>query len=109
VVAVLIEANENNPSGEYPILELWNFEKKRRATLHEGIQFLQNYERKRGNGQNYKPVKVPEAIIAIRTAFINGVPEEQVLVQWNNCQPYEVSWEDFEHFQSVFPSFDLGS
>jgi hypothetical protein len=24
-------------------------------------------------------------------------------VQWNNCQPYEVSWEDFEHFQSVFP------
>jgi hypothetical protein len=105
VVAVLIEANENNPSGEYPILELWNFEKKRRATLHEGIQFLQNYERKRGNGQNYKPVKVPESIMALRTEFINGVPEEQVLVQWANCHPSEVSWEDLEHFESVFPSF----
>jgi hypothetical protein len=44
VVAVLIEANENNPSDEYPIFELWNYEKKKRATLAEGIQFVLNYQ-----------------------------------------------------------------
>jgi hypothetical protein len=43
-ITALIEKNENNPSREYPILELWNYEKKRRPTLHEGIQFpLSNY------------------------------------------------------------------
>jgi len=52
MVAALIEKNENNFSGEYPIFELWNYEKKRRATLHEGIEFLlqnRSNKRKRGN------------------------------------------------------------
>lgn len=53
IVAALIEKNENDSSGEYPLFELWNYEKKRRATLQEGVEFLhqnRSNKRKRGNG-----------------------------------------------------------
>jgi hypothetical protein len=49
-ITALIEKNENNPSREYPILELWNYEKKRRATLHEEIQFLLNSQSNKREG-----------------------------------------------------------
>jgi len=54
MVAALIEKNENSSSGgEYPVFELWNYEEKRRATLHEGIEFLlqnRSNKRKRADG-----------------------------------------------------------
>lgn len=54
-----------------------------------------------------KPVEVPVAIASTRTVLVNGVPQQQVLVQWANCPPDEASWEDFVQFQAAFPSFHL--
>ncbi|CAN6695971.1 unnamed protein product [Malus baccata var. baccata] len=40
MTTALLEVNEYNPSGRYAILELWNFEQSRRASLKEGISAL---------------------------------------------------------------------
>lgn len=40
VVTALNELNEHNPSGRYPVPQLWNNKEKRTASLTEGAEYI---------------------------------------------------------------------
>ena len=40
VKTALMEINEYNPSGRYVVSELWNFSKRRKATMKEVLKYL---------------------------------------------------------------------
>ncbi|KAM5583598.1 hypothetical protein ABKV19_003476 [Rosa sericea] len=54
VKTALAELNEYNPSGRYPVLELWNFRENRKATLAEGVSHLLN-QMKPNKRRNVRP------------------------------------------------------
>ncbi|GJW86965.1 ty3-gypsy retrotransposon protein [Tanacetum coccineum] len=53
------------------------------------------------------PVEQPLAVCANRMVLRNGIPTQQVLVQWNVRSPEEASWEWLSEFQYAYPTYHL--
>ncbi|XP_074351847.1 uncharacterized protein LOC141690994 [Apium graveolens] len=53
------------------------------------------------------PISSPVAICATRRVLVQGVPQEQVLVQWEDCALENATWESRNQFAKFYPDFYL--
>ena len=50
---------------------------------------------------------VPSAVLDQGTIFRMGQEVDQVLVQWENMEPEEATWEDWSFIHAQFPTFQI--
>ena len=50
---------------------------------------------------------VPLAVLDRRTIYRKGQGIDQVLVQWENMEPEEATWEDLSFIHAQFPAFTI--
>ncbi|KAH9778847.1 hypothetical protein KPL71_007489 [Citrus sinensis] len=56
---------------------------------------------------NNQPMSVPIAICAQRQVLVHGIPQTQILVQWQDCAPENATWEALSEFTKQYPNFHL--
>lgn len=56
---------------------------------------------------NNQPVDVPEAIYSTPTVLDQGVPQQEVLVQWQGYPFEKTLWEPFSEFYAAYLYFNL--
>ncbi|KAH9703219.1 hypothetical protein KPL70_011043 [Citrus sinensis] len=56
---------------------------------------------------NNQPMSVPIAICAQRQVLVHGIPQSQILVQWQDCAPENATWEALSEFTKQYPNFHL--
>nr|GEU49398.1 retrotransposon protein, putative, unclassified [Tanacetum cinerariifolium] len=53
------------------------------------------------------PVERPLMVCDARTVLRNGIPTQQILVQWVGGSPEEATWEWLSEFQAAYPTYNL--
>ncbi|KAL9441424.1 hypothetical protein AB3S75_020001 [Citrus x aurantiifolia] len=56
---------------------------------------------------NNQPMYVPIAICAQHQVLVHGIPQHQILVQWQDCAPENTTWEALSEFTKQYPNFHL--
>ncbi|KAH9646382.1 hypothetical protein KPL70_024860 [Citrus sinensis] len=56
---------------------------------------------------NNQPMSIPIAICAQRQVLVHGIPQSQILVQWQDCAPENATWEALSEFTKQYPNFHL--
>ncbi|XP_061369429.1 uncharacterized protein LOC133312269 [Gastrolobium bilobum] len=54
-----------------------------------------------------KPVQQPLAILDSREVLVNGVPQQQHLIQWSATVPEDASWEAAADLRKTYPQLHL--
>ncbi|MCI54922.1 hypothetical protein A2U01_0076172, partial [Trifolium medium] len=49
---------------------------------------------------------MPQAIVGSRTITHQGLPIQQVQVQWEGMLPTETTWENWTDFHTLYPNLE---